>query len=149
VDQFSFNGSPATASAERVSRVNSAPPDPEVSASRSRRVFTRAYKQRMVDEAETCRESGQIGALLRREGLYSSHLTTWRKQASPAVLRGRGRKPMDAALAEQMEVTRKLLSEQKRLKRRLAQAEAIIEIQKKVSELLGIPLNSPESDENG
>lgn len=147
MDQFSFNGSSATASGERVSRVSSVPPDPEVSSSQSRRVFSEAYKQRIVDEAERCRESGQIGALLRREGLYSSHLTNWRKQlAGPA--KRRGRKPMDAALSEQMEANRKLLSEQRRLKRRLAQAEAIIEIQKKVSELLGIPLSSPESDEN-
>ena len=121
------------------------PPDPEVLPSSSRRRFTTAYKQRIVLEAEACRESGRIGALLRREGLYSSHLAAWRKQLATAP-KLRGRKPQDPALAAQLESNRKLAGENARLKRRLAQAEAIIDIQKKVSQLLGIPLNQPGSE---
>ena len=127
---------------------NGTPPDPEVSATRSRRRYTLAYKQRIVQEAEDCRESGQIGALLRREGLYSSHLRNWRQHVSSPP-KPRGRKPMDAALAAQIEANRKLLLQKKQLERRLAQAETIIDIQKKVSALLGIPLSPIESEENG
>lgn len=126
-------------------------PDPEVIASPSRRRFTAVYKQRILREAEACRGTGQIAALLRREGLYSSHLAAWRKsQTRMAQLalapKQRGRKPTDPALSAQIEQNRKLTRENARLERRLAQAEAIIDIQKKVSALLGIPLNHPESE---
>lgn len=110
-----------------------------------RRRFSQAYKQRILREAENCREARQIASLLRREGLYSSHLAAWRKQLAEAPKR-RGRKPLDAALVLQREENRKLQREKSRLERRLAQAEAIIDIQKKVSELLGIPLSPLESD---
>jgi transposase-like protein len=120
-------------------------PDPEVIASPSRRRFTAAYKQRVLREAEACRGTGQIAALLRREGLYSSHLAAWRKQLALAP-KQRGRKPTDPALCAQIEQNRKLTRDNARLERRLAQAEAIIDIQKKVSALLGIPLNHPDSE---
>ncbi len=120
-------------------------PDPEVAASNSRRRFSAAYKQRILREAEACRGTGQIAALLRREGLYSSHLAAWRKQQSLSPKR-RGRKPQDPALCAQIEQNRKLTRENARLERRPAQAEAIIDIQKKVSALLGIPLNQPDSE---
>ncbi len=73
-------------------------PDPEVPEKTKRRKFTAAYKLRMLHEADQCSRYGEIGALLRREGLYSSHLTTWRKQREQGVLQGlnpkkRGRKP--------------------------------------------------------
>jgi len=94
-------------------RVSLPAPDPEVSATPRRRAFTIEYKRRIVAEAELCRVSGQIGALLRREGLYSSHLVEWRRQlASPP--RRRGRKPMDPALAAQIEISRKLQKEKAR-----------------------------------
>jgi transposase len=120
-------------------------PDPEVTASNSRRRFTAAYKERILREAEACRGTGQIASLLRREGLYSSHLAAWRKQLTDAPKR-RGRKPTDPALAAQIEQVRKLQKENAQLGRRLAQAEAIIDIQKKVAALLGIPLNHPDSE---
>lgn len=120
-------------------------PDPEVIAFPSRRRFTAAYKQQILREAEACRGTGQIAALLRREGLYSSHLAAWRKQLAVAP-KLRGRKPTDPALSAQTEQNRKLIRENARLERRLAQAEAIIDIQKKVSALLGIPLNHPDSE---
>lgn len=124
---------------------NAPPPDPEVIAVNPRRRFDAAYKQRILREAYACRGMGQIGALLRREGLYSSHLAAWRKQLALAP-KNRGRKPMDPALSSQIEANRKLARENARLERRLAQAEAIIDIQKKVSALLGIPLNHPDSE---
>jgi len=121
--------------------------DPEVPATPRRRTFPLDYKRRIVAEAASCRGTGQIGALLRREGLYASHLVDWRKQLAVAPKR-RGRKPMDPALAAQIEINRKLQKEKARLERRLAQAEVIIDVQKKLSELLGIPLNPPENEEN-
>ncbi len=121
------------------------PPDPEVIASPSRRRFTAAYKQHILQQAEACRGTGQIAALLRREGLYSSHLAAWRKQLALAPKK-RGRKPLNPALCSQIEQNRKLSRENARLKRRLAQAETIIDIKKKVSLLLGIPLNQPDSE---
>lgn len=124
---------------------NGAPHDPEVRAISSRRRFTSEYKERILREAEACRGTGQIGAMLRREGLYSSHLGAWKKQLAVAPKR-RGRKPMDAALVQTMEENRKLKLEKARLERRLARAETIIDIQKKVSALLGIPLSPSEND---
>jgi transposase-like protein len=113
-------------------------PDPEVIASPSRRRFTAAYKQRVLREAEACRGTGQIAALLRREGLYSSHLAAWRKQLALAP-KQRGRKPTDPALCAQIEQNRKLTRDNARLERRLAQAEAIIDIQKKSRRSWGSP----------
>lgn len=124
---------------------NAPPPDAEVAVEPSRRRFTASYKERILREGEACRGTGQIAALLRREGLYSSHLAAWRKQLALAPKK-RGRKPIDPGLSAQIEQNRKLARENARLERRLAQAEAIIDIQKKVSALLGIPLNHPDSE---
>jgi transposase-like protein len=124
-----------------VSRV----PDPEVAAKPTRRQFTAEYKLRILREAESEREVGAIGALLRREGLYSTHLTTWRHQRESGALaamtrRRRGRKPDASQEARQRLVA--LEAENTRLQERLRQAEAIIEAQKKLSEILpqsGVP----------
>jgi transposase-like protein len=124
----------------------SEPSDPEVLEKANRRRFTAKYKLDILEEAEHC-EAGQIGALLRREGLYSSHLTNWRRQRETGALealgpRKRGRKPkvQDARAQRVMELER----ENERLRQRLEQAETIIEVQKKVSSLLGITLNPPK-----
>ncbi len=124
-------------------------PDPEVEPRATRRRFSPAYKARIVEEADGCSERGAVGALLRREGLYSSQLTTWRNQYRAAGLEGlrddkRGRKPSRHPLED--EVAR-LRQENARLSSRLEQTEAIIEIQKKVSAMLGSPLNSIEREE--
>jgi transposase-like protein len=116
-------------------------PNPEVMPKAKRRTFTAGYKSWVLEEADKCREQpGQIGRLLRREGLYSSHLTTWRRQREAGELAGlaprkRGRK----ANKESAEISR-LQRENNRLERQLEQAELIIEAQKKLSEILGITL---------
>jgi transposase len=113
------------------------PPDPEVPEKAKRRRFSAEYKLAILREADRCTQPGQIGALLRRERLYSSHLVDWRRQretgALEALARKRGPKPADPARVEADRLGR----ENKRLRGRLAQAERIIEIQGKVSELLG------------
>ena len=125
-------------------------PEPEVSAAPKRRRFTAEYKARIVEEADECREEGAIGALLRREGLYSSQLATWRRQYRSGALTAlkdnkRGRKRTKNPLED--EVAR-LERENARLAHRLEQAETIIEIQKKVSTMLGIPLKDEASEGN-
>ncbi len=122
----------------------------EVVAKARRRQFSAGYKARILREAEACRATGQIGALLRREGLYSSHLVEWRRLRARGALEAlaakkRGRKPVrDARDRENTKLSR----ENARLRRKLAQAEAVIEVQKKLSEILGIPLNPPARDES-
>ena len=116
-------------------------PDPEVLEKAQRRQFTAAYKQRLLDEAERCTAPGQIGALLRREGLYSSHLSNWRRQQEQALAaQGRGRKgsPQAAAPVERLA---HLERENERLREQLEQAHAIIEVQKKIAALLERPVN--------
>ena len=124
-------------------------PDPEVPATAKRRRFTAEYKRSSLDRADACREEGAIGALLRREGLYSSHLTTWRRQRQEGELEGltpkkRGRKPTGDPLVEE---NRRLRAENARLVRQLQQAQTIIDVQKKVSTLLGNTLPETPSDE--
>jgi len=121
-------------------------PDPEVcSGSKPRRRFTAAYKLRILQKADACTEPGQIGALLRREGIYSSNLTTWRKQREKGILdslapKKRGRKQMEKNPLS--DAVAKLQKENQRLKDKLNKAEMIIEVQKKISEILGLsPLN--------
>jgi transposase-like protein len=125
-------------------------PDPEVPEQAKRRRFSAKYKLRIIREADACTEKGQLGALLRREGLYHSHLMTWRRQREEGSLQGlapkkRGRKPNKNRKSKR---EAQLESENRRLRKKLDQAETIIEIQKKVAALLGNPIESPESDEN-
>jgi transposase-like protein len=119
--------------------------EPEVRERPARRRFSAPYKLRMLREADACTAPGQLGALLRREGLYSSHLANWRKQrddgTSDARDRSRGRKPVDPVAAELARLRR----ENAQLQRRLEVAETIIAVQKKVSGLLGITLTEPEA----
>jgi transposase-like protein len=121
-------------------------PDPEVLAKAQRRQFTADYKRRILAEADATQEGGAIGALLRREGLYSSHLTHWRRQRDRGLApRQRGPKAKRDPLFEEV---RKLKLENGHLTQRLARAELIIDVQKKVSSLLGIPLATVDSDES-
>ena len=121
-------------------------PDPEVPAKAQRRKFPAEYKLRVVREAERCKEPGDVGALLRREGLYSSLLTAWRReveQGTRAALRSKKRGPKARVVDPRV---KELERENARLGKRLEHAEIIIAVQKKVSQLLGIPLESPDDE---
>ena len=125
-------------------------PDPEVLEKPVRRQFTAAYKLEMVEAADRCSELGQIGALLRREGLYSSQLSTWRNQRQQGQLQAlsdnkRGRKAtIPHPVQQELEQLRR---ENQRLRHTLQQAELIIDIQKKASQLMGISLSPINCDE--
>lgn len=127
-------------------RTDTSGSNPEVAEKAKRRRFDAPYKVRVLEEADRCTEPGLLGELLRREGLYSSHLATWRRQRELGSLdalgpKKRGRKPKrkDAVALE----NERLARENRRLAERLRQAEAIIEVQKKVSEMLGISTANP------
>ncbi len=127
------------------------PPDPEVPARHAKRRFTTAYKLDILRRADACTRPGELGALLRREGLYSSHLVTWRRQRAHGLTpKKRGRKPTssDPRLKTLEREKAALATENRRLERRLERAETIIAFQKKVAELLGIPLKPLPSDED-
>jgi transposase-like protein len=122
-------------------------PNTEVVAKAKRKRFTAAEKLRLLREVEACRGSGEIGALLRREGIYSSYLTTWRRQRETGELDGltpqkRGPKPN----LEAIELA-KLRREHEGLKERMRQAELIIDVQKKVARILGVTLDAPDLDD--
>jgi transposase len=122
----------------------------EVVAKAERRRFTAEYKLRVLHEADRCKQPGEIGGLLRREGLYWSNLITWRKQRQRgelAGLRGKRRGPKRREKNPLANRVRELERENARLKRRAERAEGIVELQKKVSEILGIELQKgAESD---
>ena len=126
-------------------------PETEVTEKGKRRRFTAEYKQRILREAATCKESGEVGALLRREGLYSSHLTNWRKEAGRGELsaltpkkRGPQPKAVNPRDRELLEAQREVA----RWKKRAERAEALVEVQKKVSQLLGIALPTTEDEKS-
>ena len=117
-------------------------PDPEVREKAARRRFPAAYKLRILKEAEACKGTGQCGALLRREGLYSSHLTTWRRPAEKGSLEAlfpRKRGPQTAHPNPLKKRVETLEKETQRLRHQLKQAEIIMEVQKKISEILHLP----------
>jgi transposase-like protein len=123
-------------------------PDPDVVPRAERRQYTGQYKLRLLEEVGRCTERGQIGALLRREGLNSSHLSKWRRQRAEGELQGlspqkRGRKAQEIGVEEFARLQR----ENERPRARLEQSELIIDVQKKFSRLLGLPVENPETDE--
>ena len=122
-------------------------PDPEVPAKAQRRRFPAEYRLRILTQADACKKPGELGALLRREGLYSSLLTNWRRQREQGALqdmRGRRRGPKPRPLDPRV---KQLEAENRRLQRKLQRAETIITLQKKVAEILGIPLKPLDTDE--
>ena len=124
-------------------------PSPEVVAKPRRRTFTAEYKERILNEADAARFSGSIGALLRREGLYSSHLVTWRRERDAGILDAltphkRGPKSKRHPLEEE---NQKLRRQNERLAEQLRKAEIIIDVQKKVAALLGRPIPTPDPEE--
>lgn len=122
-------------------------PDPKVDAQPRRRTFTAAYKAEVLAEADAATEAGAIGALLRREGLYSSHLVDWRRRRAAGASKGLEPRPVgrprksDAQRAESKEITR-LQGQVGLLEKRLRHAEIIIGAQKKLAEVLGLLASS-------
>jgi transposase len=110
-------------------------PDPEVPEKTARRKFTAAYKLRILKEAENCTEYGQLGALLRREGIYSSSLSLWRRQVAQGLI-PKKRGPVARKADPQVRRIAELERENEKLSHKLKQAELIISVQKKVAELL-------------
>ena len=114
--------------------------DPEVNAKPERRNFTAEYKRRILAEADACSEPGQLGALLRREGLYSSYLINWREQLSEALSPKKRGPKINPLAAENASLRRRVEQLEVELKR----AETIIEVQKKISDLLGLSTQKSE-----
>lgn len=141
---------PSSSSSNNNGSQASGVPNPEVLEKAQRRIYSAEYKLRILQETDTCNE-GQIGAILRREGLYSSHLTTWRRQRQVGQLAAltdnkRGRKPTpENLLSSELEQLRR---ENERSSQRLQQAELIIDIQKKASAILNITLETNNNDNN-
>lgn len=141
-----------TSRASQTARLQYSPPAhlaPGQQVKPKRRRFSAEYKLQILQEADSCTQRGQIGALLSREGLYSSHLTLWRKQRDRGQVQAltdncRGRKPQtpDPLVIE----NQKLRQENQQLAKRLKQAEALVEIQKKSSKLLGNTLSGIKSE---
>ena len=125
-------------------------PDPEVVVDAKRRTFTAEYKQRILTEADAAAtHPGAIGALLRREGLYSSHLVTWRRERQAGILKGltpHRRGPKSKRSPQEDEI-QKLRRENQRLTEELRKAEIVIDVQKKVGALLGWPLPKADPEE--
>ena len=122
--------------------------DSEVSSKPVRRTFTAEYKKRILEEAEAAKGKGGVGALLRREGLYSSLLTTWRKERDAAVHQAfwqkRGPRVKRHPLTKEND---KLRRQNQRLQQELEKARIVIEVQKKVARLLGQPLEPIDCEE--
>src|ERR1022692_1390480 len=124
-------------------------PDSEVIARPRRRSFTAEYRRSILDQADAAQDAGAVGLLLRQEGLYSSHLATWKRQRKQGVIdalapKKRGPKVVVSPLVKQ---NRDLLAANERLIKKLKNAELIIEVQKKVAALLGNPIPNIQIDE--
>ena len=119
----------------------------EVTAKPTRRRYTAEYKHRILREADTCTRPGELGAFLRREGLYSSNLTVWRKQRERGEIEGLSQKKRGPSSKEKNPLAAKVATlerENRRLRARSERAEGLVELQKKVSEILGIELKHNE-----
>ena len=143
------SGEAANAAGAPAAGLGPAVPDSEVVARPHRRRFTAEYKRSIIDQADAAKDAGAVGALLRREGLYSSHLTTWRRQRKQGELdaltpKKRGPKVVISPLVKQ---NRELQAANARLLKKLKNAELIIEVQKKVAALLGNPIPNIQIDE--
>jgi transposase-like protein len=126
------------------------PPDPEVLEKAQRRRYTAEYKLQILKATEACTQPGEIGEILRREGLYFSHLRDWKQQRLAGTLWALEPKKRGPKAKEKNPLSRRvaeLESENRKLKKRLEEAQIIIEFQKKVADVLGIPLKSEESSE--
>lgn len=127
-------------------------PDPEVLERPRRKRFTAEYKLRILKEIDAAARWGEVGAILRREGLYSSHIAAWRKQKEKGELDGLSQKKRGPKAARKDALAEKRLEdlekENRRLQRHLKRAEIMLDIQKKISEITGIPLKDLEFEED-
>src|SRR4030043_2088107 len=124
-------------------------PDSEVPEKAVRRRFTAEYKRRILREAESCKEQGQVGALLRREGLYSSNLTSWRHQAERGTLDALSSKKRGPKARKPDPSVRRITEQEKEIQKlrvRLKKAELIIEAQKKITEIFQFPCDQKEEE---
>jgi transposase len=146
-DVAAAGGAPTTPQGLAARNGNAGFPNPEVPLKPERRRFTKAYKLDILSQVDACSGVGQIGALLRREGLYSSYLGNWRLQRSQGLLDNSATKKRTAKTSNQQAArVSQLEHENARLKARLRQAELILDIQKKASEILGIPLKTVDNE---
>jgi transposase-like protein len=122
-------------------------PNTEVVVKAKRRLFTAEYKLRILRELDGSQGTGETGALLRREGLYSSHLTSWRRQRERGELDGLAPHKRGPKMDPQAVELTKLERENERLRERLRQAELIIDVQKKVAQMLGVPIEETKPEE--
>lgn len=133
-------------------------PDPEVAEKAKRRRHSAQYKLRILTEIDACTEPGEAGQILRREGLYRSHIAKWRRERREGSLAGltpkkrgprhRPTTPESSRVNELEKENRRLQREKERLEAKLRRADLMLDLQKKVSELFNIPLEQPPSDED-
>ena len=128
-------------------KVSEKMPETEVAEKAQRRQYTAEYKLRILQEVDACKEKGEIGALLRREGLYSSLIYKWREQRNRGSLEGLSAHKRGPKVDSRAVEIAKLQRENERLRKRLEQAELIIDVQKKVAQMLGVPVEEQDLDE--
>jgi transposase-like protein len=138
-------GLPQSRAVKHISGITGQSVEAEVVPVAGRRRFSVAYKLRILEEADRCTESGQIGLLLRREGLYSHHLYNWRKWRREMSQKRDGGVKGNSSLKVLRNENARLNRENRRLQLKLKKAEALLELQKKASEILGLS----DADENG
>ena len=136
------NSPPSREGGERIGRA-----DPEVLPKKKRRYYTTKYKLRILEQVDQLTEQGQIGALLRKEGLYYSTISRWRKQRDLGILQGLSGKrgPKESKNKQEQKRIQELERENASLKKKLQKAETIIDFQKKISEILEIPGDGSKS----
>jgi len=136
------NPSPSREGEGRIAQI-----DPEVSPKKKRRYYTTKYKLRILDQVDKFTEQGQLGAFLRREGLYYSTISRWRKQRDQGAFQGLSKKrgPKESKNKQEQKRIQELERENARLKNQLQKAETIIDFQKKISEILDIPGSGSKS----
>jgi len=134
-------------SQNRNGKVGERMPDTEVVEKAKRRRYTAEYKLRILHEVDACKGTGEIGALLRREGLYSSLISKWREQRNRGSLEGLAAHKRGPKVDPQAVEFARLQRENERLRKRLERAELIIDVQKKVAQMLGVAVEEHDLDE--
>jgi transposase len=140
----------SSTAALRGSGVKTVVPNPEVPEKASRRSYTAEYKRRIIREAEDCKELGQVGSLLRREGLYSSNLTAWRRQAERGTLDALSSKKRGPKVRKPDPSVRRIAEQEKenqKLRARLRKAELIIDAQKKIAEIFQLSRDQKDGED--